>query len=475
MSFLKPSKSAKSENVLESLGALQWDFPTSAAAIPNKVFADENFQQNLAKFLQKASFERKAWSANRETRGRALAAAADIRISVAYNVLLENLRPLFIKATTDATDRLLNACENYKSKIQRRITPLGTRAARPEHVRLSLTNNAPYLDQLRQQPLVKTMPGGAYVTRPALLRFLEKYSELAQMESDILTQKGPVIPANHRTWADSSPLSIAWETVTVNNGLRFEYYDRTRKVWPAEHLHRVAIDHHCKIPLPPPSPFAKIDFPSRILPANGNTVSAKGASETRLGASAEFLSVDADITFNGILAGLPRCPQTIGLPEFLAFQGLICGGRRLRQTILVELGSSNLNFSSEAVMVLTQALICRTGPPRRDPLHVVNAVFRDASFRRRLLSQIERRLLSIFKGFEDPRRITVYQPAGRAITVEPRRFELISLWITTASWKASNYEQKSIRIKMQELDMDLHQRLSCATYKIEGGGVLSCH
>ncbi|EXJ68180.1 uncharacterized protein A1O5_08795 [Cladophialophora psammophila CBS 110553] len=50
--------SAKSENVLESLGALQWDFPTSAAAIPNKVFADESFQQSLAEFLQKASFER---------------------------------------------------------------------------------------------------------------------------------------------------------------------------------------------------------------------------------------------------------------------------------------------------------------------------------------------------------------------------------------------------------------------------------
>ncbi|KIV78785.1 hypothetical protein PV11_06395 [Exophiala sideris] len=49
--------SAKSENVLQSQNALQWDFPTSAASIPVDVFNDFEFQRNLAQFVDKASLE----------------------------------------------------------------------------------------------------------------------------------------------------------------------------------------------------------------------------------------------------------------------------------------------------------------------------------------------------------------------------------------------------------------------------------
>ncbi|OAG39983.1 hypothetical protein AYO21_05856 [Fonsecaea monophora] len=800
--------SAKSQKVLESLSALQWDFPTSAAAIPADVFADESFQQNLAEFLQKASLERvdrfgavvyKANSPALETRDtndpalvtgllitllegmgqltatspirkrvrdevcrkdsgipwrrspfwlllrvgilrlleqatchsisnalykalmcvlhakllgqvvgsqapelshlllrklgrrvaklekdRALVPASESRISHAYSVLLDNLRPFFFATTKHATCQLQSVWNSHKSKIRRWITPLKTRQARPEHMKLSLTNSALYFDHLNQHPPLRIAHGGSYAIPPTLLDFLKKYSELTELEEGILTRNTPVVAANHKTWVDSSiqlakqietylgksidsfevgtedrscmilttmwlwvamdnllcrfmpefsrsnpvfapqildclrlssysdlrrlkqvqtylaqrhsgdtdtvssrtvldpPISgcfadrfyeslpshseihllhqsieqteqtrkqekemewtekdtnhrqlmreisaavcqftfvgpllipehdehkckkciltkaaaklrieriekpmppnrgegravllellcpaayaayreatwaivarlalpniektksepltmvegyyaefrrarrpnaskkgltlasrtksflhthyrfanfpISWERVTVNNGLRFEYYDCTRKVWLAEHTHRVTFSHHCMIPLPRHSPFARIAFPPRILPENGDNGSAKSVCVTRRRAIAKYLSADADITSNEILAGLPRCPQALGFPEFLAFQGLICGNGRLWQAILVELGSSNLNFSSEAVMILTKSLICRTGPMSEDTDHVANAVFRDPSFCRALLSQTARRLQMI--------------------------------------------------------------------------------
>ncbi|OAP60693.1 hypothetical protein AYL99_05695 [Fonsecaea erecta] len=802
--------SAKSEKVLESLRALQWDFPTSASAIPNDVFNDESFQQTLADFLQKASIERvhkfgaliyKANSPTLETRDtndpalvtgllitllegieqlvdvspirkrvrdevrrktsgipwrrspfwlllrvgilrlleqatcrpvsnalykalmcilhamllnqavgsqtpeatnlllrklgrriaklekdRNLAPASDTRTSDTYNTLLDNLRPSFIAATSHAKQQLQMVWDSHKSKIQRRITQLKMRRARPEHMKLKLTNSAPYLSQLRQHPPLTAAPGGVYVMPPTLLRFLTKYSELAEMEAEILARHGPVTPASRETWADSTArlakqieiyldksmgsfevgsenqscmiLTTIWlwvlmdnllcrfvpefsrfqpvftpqildclrlssfsdlcrlqqiqtylaqrhsrdsditysrtildrpvsgcfadrfyeslpphsefhrlnqsierteeerkqdketewaekdarhqqlmrdfsaanchltittvgdrlvpehdehkcnrcilkkaadririekiekamppnraegravlfellcpaaftayreatwsivarlalpnvgqtrdephtlvegyyskfcnvrrsyigrqgltlasrtksflqthyryahfpvpkERIAVNNGLRFEYYDRTRKVWLAEHLQRVTFDHHCMIALPRQSPFAKIAFPSRISPGFGDSGSVENLNVSQSRAVVEYLSADADITSNEILAGLPRCPQTLGVPEFLAFQGLICGSRRLWLAILVELGSSNLNFSSEPVMMLIEALIRRTGSPQGDTMHIANVVFRDASFCRALLVQIERRLLSI--------------------------------------------------------------------------------
>ncbi|OQV10858.1 hypothetical protein CLAIMM_14784 [Cladophialophora immunda] len=49
--------SAQAERVLQCTNALRWNFPTSAAAIPAEVFADESFQKHLSEFLERASAE----------------------------------------------------------------------------------------------------------------------------------------------------------------------------------------------------------------------------------------------------------------------------------------------------------------------------------------------------------------------------------------------------------------------------------
>ncbi|KAL8922233.1 MAG: hypothetical protein Q9208_005312 [Pyrenodesmia sp. 3 TL-2023] len=49
--------SPRSANVLAAQGALQWDYPSRAVAIPSHVFEDASFQETLAHFLEKASLE----------------------------------------------------------------------------------------------------------------------------------------------------------------------------------------------------------------------------------------------------------------------------------------------------------------------------------------------------------------------------------------------------------------------------------
>ncbi|KAI9047595.1 hypothetical protein LZ554_008308 [Drepanopeziza brunnea f. sp. 'monogermtubi'] len=67
-----------SEDVLAAEGALQWDFPGNAVAIPLDTFNDPKFQEELATFLEKASVEsikrfaaraKKAGSSAYESRG----------------------------------------------------------------------------------------------------------------------------------------------------------------------------------------------------------------------------------------------------------------------------------------------------------------------------------------------------------------------------------------------------------------------
>jgi hypothetical protein len=65
--------------------------------------------------------------------------------------------------------------------------------------------------------------------------------------------------------------------------------------------------------------------------------------------------------------------------------------------LLVELGSSNLNFSAEDTMHLFGRLSTQAGPTRysSDDLRDVHIVFRDESFCRRLTDQNEKRLYTI--------------------------------------------------------------------------------
>jgi hypothetical protein len=93
------------------------------------------------------------------------------------------------------------------------------------------------------------------------------------------------------------------------------------------------------------------------------------------------------------LASQARCPPGIDLHEFLSLQALFSGKARRWHQILIELGSSNVNFGTEATTLLIGLLSLQIGPAESDDfLGTVHSVFRDKFFCERLFDQIDQRL-----------------------------------------------------------------------------------
>lgn len=89
----------------------------------------------------------------------------------------------------------------------------------------------------------------------------------------------------------------------------------------------------------------------------------------------------------------------------MAYQALFSGKTRRWPQILIELGSSSLNFGTEATTLLISMLALQVGPQmgpnETDPLGAVHRVFRDKSFCLRLLDQLEQRLDGISSNWRE--------------------------------------------------------------------------
>jgi hypothetical protein len=97
------------------------------------------------------------------------------------------------------------------------------------------------------------------------------------------------------------------------------------------------------------------------------------------------------------MASQPSCPSSLNPHEFLAFKTLMSGLATRWVSILVELGSTNLNWSSESTLVLLNHLALQCGPAseQNDPFRLIHVVFRDAHFVQQLLSQVNARLSTL--------------------------------------------------------------------------------
>ncbi|KAH6649391.1 hypothetical protein F5144DRAFT_542592 [Chaetomium tenue] len=103
------------------------------------------------------------------------------------------------------------------------------------------------------------------------------------------------------------------------------------------------------------------------------------------------------------IANQPRCPVGMSVHEFAAYQGLFSGRSRRWLSMLAELGSPNLNFSSEDAMHVISQLAIQAGPTRQHNglLRDVHVVFQDSSFCARLTEQIRRRLRMISSNWRE--------------------------------------------------------------------------
>lgn len=169
------------------------------------------------------------------------------------------------------------------------------------------------------------------------------------------------------------------DQVCLPNGLKFAYYDQATQSWPGRKRKRPSFAHHCKLEVPKTSPF------SPLLDAQASSINHDGPSSYE------------------IVASQSSCPPGLNVNEFMAFQSLLSGKRRRWITILIELGSSNLNLASEAAVNLLSHQALQMGPLNEtdELLGTIHGIFRDPSFCLALLLQLDQKLEGISSNWRE--------------------------------------------------------------------------
>ncbi|TVY57510.1 hypothetical protein LCER1_G002023, partial [Lachnellula cervina] len=120
-----------------------------------------------------------------------------------------------------------------------------------------------------------------------------------------------------------------------------------------------------------------------------------------------LLSRDFNSDSNGpssyaTIASQSNCPPGVNVHEFLAYQALFSGKTRRWPQILMELGASNLNFSTETTALLLCHLALQIGPAHDDNhLGSVHIFFFDEIFCAKLLKQLSLRLDGISSNWRE--------------------------------------------------------------------------
>ncbi|KAH7018186.1 uncharacterized protein B0I36DRAFT_394922 [Microdochium trichocladiopsis] len=165
---------------------------------------------------------------------------------------------------------------------------------------------------------------------------------------------------------------VGLDQVIRPNALKYGYYHDQTRTWPGRlHAHPKLL-HHCKLTIPPSSPYATLLRKKTFAP-DGN-----GPSSYE------------------IIANHTSCPPNLNAQEFSAFQSMLSGKAIRWITILVELASPNLNMSSADSVLLLKHLSAQLGPADpNDSAGVTHSVFRDPVFCQALLRQLRRKLADI--------------------------------------------------------------------------------
>ncbi|KAK8110281.1 uncharacterized protein PG998_006738 [Apiospora kogelbergensis] len=166
------------------------------------------------------------------------------------------------------------------------------------------------------------------------------------------------------------------------NALSYAYYDSTTKCWPGRMRPKPSFAHHCRLAVPKESQYASLlSLPSFEADRGGPT-------------SYE------------IVASQSSCPPGINVHEYMAFQSLMSGKARRWVTLLTELASSNLNFSTESAVLLVGHITSQLGPCGNEtndcwPHGTLHSIFSDSSFCDGLLTQLQLKLESIASNWRE--------------------------------------------------------------------------
>ncbi|KAI1370598.1 hypothetical protein F4677DRAFT_437927 [Hypoxylon crocopeplum] len=160
-------------------------------------------------------------------------------------------------------------------------------------------------------------------------------------------------------------------------GARFELYDHNSELWVQDFKKPLTFQHLCGIHVP--------DGLATLLLAKQHPPPV----------------VDGPSSYE-IQANQTECPPNLSVHEFSAYQKLLAGKVRRWHNILVEMGSSNLNFSSEDTTRLLCQLAVQAGPQLPDDaLRAAHVTFKEPLFLQRLGDLIEKRLQSILTNWRE--------------------------------------------------------------------------
>lgn len=207
----------------------------------------------------------------------------------------------------------------------------------------------------------------------------------------------------------------------MKNGLTFSYYDTISKSNLKQQLktQMPTFSHNFPIILPPNSPYSFVMFKPESF-----AVGSQGPSSYE------------------VIASQSSCPSQLNVHEFMAYQSLFSGKTRRLTQLLVELGSQNLNFSTEAALVIVSRLILEAGPAYgNDPLRLIHRSFQDIDFCHRLVELLDQRLENISSNWREHLaletiltiilRLTEISPS----TIQGQALELLEkVRMTTSKW-----------------------------------------
>ncbi|KXJ89333.1 hypothetical protein Micbo1qcDRAFT_212713 [Microdochium bolleyi] len=211
----------------------------------------------------------------------------------------------------------------------------------------------------------------------------------------------------------SFPVSL--DQVIRPNALRLGYYHAPSKTWPGRTAVSAKLGHHCKLSIPPSSPYACLLAKKTF--ANGATSGGPSSNE--------------------IIASQASCPTNLSAQEFITFQTMMSGKTTRWITILVELASPNLNMSSADSVVLLKHLSAQLGPVEPDdPLRagIVHCIFQDPSFCQALLRQLRRKLADIKSNWREMHLMEIIVSIGLRIST------LAAQYRTSCDWAADAHQ-----------------------------------
>ncbi|CAL3972318.1 unnamed protein product [Diplocarpon coronariae] len=206
---------------------------------------------------------------------------------------------------------------------------------------------------------------------------LESYSYLINSipsQFCLAGTKKPRLTSHYRT--TRFPVTLAGVCFPNGMGSKLKYFDDRLKFSPGETSLSPSFAHQCRMMLP--SPLSMFNsFDSFNADSNGPS-------------SYEVVSSQS------------HCPNGVNPHEFMSFQALMAGKARRWPQILVELGSSNINFSTEASVALIRFLALQVGADNGSGyLGVIHGIFIDPVFCKKLLAMLNQRLDAIASNWRD--------------------------------------------------------------------------